>query len=138
VLVFASDLDKRWNDFPLSATFVPFVHESIRYLAGNRPRTEEYVVGSLQADIPATPGVVKLRQGSAARLVAVNVDPSETSGTRLSEEQFLAPIRRSAAVPSVVSGEEQRREDGQRLWQYALGLMLVVMVAESFVAARAS
>ena len=35
-LVMASDLDNRWNDFPLHATFVPFVHEAVRYLASGR------------------------------------------------------------------------------------------------------
>ena len=34
-LVIASDLDNRGNDFPLHATFVPFLHESLRYLAGS-------------------------------------------------------------------------------------------------------
>ena len=32
-LILASDLDNRWNDFPLHASFVPFLHEAIRYLA---------------------------------------------------------------------------------------------------------
>ena len=35
-LVLASDLDNRWNDFPLHATFVPFLHEAVRYLASAR------------------------------------------------------------------------------------------------------
>ena len=32
--IFASDIDNRWNDFPLRASFVPFLQESFRYLAG--------------------------------------------------------------------------------------------------------
>ncbi len=35
-LVFASDLDNKWNDFPVHATFVPFLHEIVRYLASAR------------------------------------------------------------------------------------------------------
>ena len=32
VLVFASDLNDAWNDFPRRPGFVPFVHEALRYL----------------------------------------------------------------------------------------------------------
>ena len=32
-LIFASDLNDAWNDFPRRASFVPFVHEMVRYLA---------------------------------------------------------------------------------------------------------
>ena len=32
--LFASDLDRRWNDFPLHPAFVPFAIESVRYVIG--------------------------------------------------------------------------------------------------------
>ena len=35
-IVLASDLNNRWNDFPLHPTFVPFVHEAVRYVSGGR------------------------------------------------------------------------------------------------------
>ena len=38
-----------WNDFPLHATFVPFLHEAVRYLAARARRPAEYLV----ADAPA-------------------------------------------------------------------------------------
>ena len=34
VVLFASDLDRRWNDFPLNPAFVPFAIETVRYAAG--------------------------------------------------------------------------------------------------------
>ena len=36
VLIFGSDLNDDWNDFPRRPGYVPFVHEALRYLA---PRT---------------------------------------------------------------------------------------------------
>jgi hypothetical protein len=33
VLLFTSGLDPTWSDFPLTGAFLPFVHETIRYLA---------------------------------------------------------------------------------------------------------
>ena len=59
-LVFASDLDTRWNDFPVRATFVPFLHEALRYLSGNRGRTDSYVVGNTPAGVADAPGIVEL------------------------------------------------------------------------------
>ena len=49
VLVFGSDLNYRWNDFPLQPAFVPFIHETVRYLASPRTSRTEYLVGDLQA-----------------------------------------------------------------------------------------
>ncbi len=37
-VVFASDLNDAWNDFPRRPSFVPFVHEALRYL--ERPRSD--------------------------------------------------------------------------------------------------
>ena len=37
ILLFASDVDRRWNDFPLHPMFVPFVQEAVRYVAARRP-----------------------------------------------------------------------------------------------------
>ena len=45
-LVLASDLNNRWNDFPLHATFVPFLHEMVAYLSSARPRAGDYLVAT--------------------------------------------------------------------------------------------
>ncbi len=36
LLVFGSSMDNRWNDFPLKPSFLPVVHEMVRYLARYR------------------------------------------------------------------------------------------------------
>jgi hypothetical protein len=54
-LVLASDLDNRWNDFPLHASFVPFLHEAMRYLGSGRARAVEYVVADAPAAAKHTP-----------------------------------------------------------------------------------
>ena len=33
IVLFASDLDRRWNDFPVQPSFVPFVVEAVRYVS---------------------------------------------------------------------------------------------------------
>ena len=70
VLVFGSDLSNRWNDFPLQPTFVPFVHEIMRYLTGSALERTEILVGDLPPGLPRRPGLAVLpgprRPGSRA------------------------------------------------------------------------
>jgi hypothetical protein len=140
-LVIASDLDNRWNDFPLHATFVPFLHEVVRYLAGGRAHEVDYLIGDAPAGVKRTPGIVTLndatRAGGAARTIAVNVDPRETNPARLSVDEFQSAVTRlKDAGGSETRGEARQQEDQQHLWRYALAAMAVLLAAEGMLAAR--
>ena len=139
-LVFASDLDNRWNDFPLHASFVPFLQEAVRYIGNGRPRVGEYFVGDVPASVPAVPGIASLRVAGNGRtsLVAVNTDPRESDPARLTVDEFQKAIVRSKeagadARPSLAAAEER-----QQLWRYALALMMGVLALEGLVASRTS
>ena len=113
VLLFASDLNNAWNDFPLQPAFVPFLHESLRHLAASRQAATEYLVGALPGDLGRTPGVVDV----AARRVAVNVDPRESDPSRSSAEAFKTSVLGLTAGAARRAGvQAEQREDGQRLW----------------------
>ena len=132
VLLFASDLNNTWNDFPLQPAFVPFVHETLRHLASRRVPTE-YLVGALPGADGRTPGIVDL----AARRVVVNIDPRESDPSRMSADAFKANVLRLTAVAARQAGAQaEEREDGQRLWQYALLLMVVSLAAEGMLGRR--
>jgi hypothetical protein len=140
-IILASDLDNRWNDFPLRATFVPFVHEMLRYLAGGRSQTAEVLVADMPAGVPPIPGFATIGQGGRApvetRRVAVNVDPRESDLTRMSPDEFQAAVTRlKQAAASDAGVEARQQEDRQHLWMYLLGLTLAVLVVESLVASR--
>jgi hypothetical protein len=139
-LVLASDLDNRWNDFPLHASFVPFLHEAVRYLGSARAHAAEYLVADAPAAAKHTPGVVTIageRPGAAPRRIAVNVDPRETDPSRLSVDDFQSAVTRmKESGASSVRVEARQQEDRQHLWQYALALMAVLLVAEGLLAAR--
>ncbi|HEY7283810.1 MAG TPA: BatA domain-containing protein [Vicinamibacterales bacterium] len=138
-LVLASDLDNRWNDFPLHASFVPFLHEAVRYLASARALTSEYLVGTAPAGVPRQPGVhaVPGTSGSKTRRVAVNVDPREADPSRLSADEFQGAVTKLKGSASTAGQREARhREDDQHLWQYALALMIVTLAVEGVIAAR--
>lgn len=137
-LVLASDLNNAWNDFPRRPTFVPFLHEAIRYLSGARPRVGEYLVGSTPPGVAGTPGIRMLAASDGtSRPVAVNIDPVEANPARLTPQEFQAAVTRlHDAARAEGRVEDRQREEGQRLWQWVLGAMLAAMVVESVVASR--
>jgi hypothetical protein len=142
VLIFASDLNNRWNDFPVQPAFVPFVHEMLRYLAAARTARADYVIGEL----PGTgnrPGAVQLTATSsspspkAGRRVAVNVDPRESDPARITTDAFRAGITRlNVAAAQQARVQAREREETQRLWQYGLLLMIVSLAVEGMVGRR--
>ena len=137
-VVFASDLDNKWNDFPLHPTFVPFVHEVIKYLSGGR-RSSDYVIAQVPTGVPRVPGVAPFTpvEGASPRLVAVNVDPAESDPSRLTADEFQTAVGRltdGAVADERV--EASQREESQHLWQYVLGLMIAMLIVESAVATR--
>jgi hypothetical protein len=139
VIVIASDLNSRWNDFPLHATFVPFLHETVRYLSNTHARSGGYLVGEVPAGVTAAPGIVTIPATLTARpyRAAINVDPAESEAARLSIEEFASAIARlKDAGVADTRNAEQSRESSQHLWQYALAAMMVALAAEGAIARR--
>jgi hypothetical protein len=148
VLVFASDLNNSWNDFPLQPAFVPFVHETLRHLSAARQTPSEYVVGALPGEKGRTPGVVELpsagRTSPVGRTlsgppvrVVINIDPRESDPARMTADAFKAGVSRLTAAAARQQGvAEASSEDGQRLWQYALLLMIIGLAAEGALGRR--
>jgi von Willebrand factor type A domain/Aerotolerance regulator N-terminal len=136
-LVFASDLDHRWNDFPLHPSFVPFLHEAVRFLGATQRETSDHLIGEGAAGATAEPGFVTLpAEGpKPARQIAVNVDPAEADPARLTLADFDAAVIRLKDTPSG-TGRSRPEEDRQQMWRYLLAMVFVVLVGESLVAAR--
>src|SRR5262249_24351227 len=139
-LALASDLDNRWNDFPLHASFVPFLHEAVRYLGTSRTHSSDYAIGEAPAGVPRRPGVYSVRGasgGAAERRIAVNVDPRESDGSRLTSDEFQSAVTHLQGGAAPASRREAReQEDNQHLWQYALALMAIALTVEGVVASR--
>lgn len=132
VLLLASDLNYRWNDFPLQPSFVPFVHETVRYLAAARATRTEYVVGELPGE-GAAAGVRTI----GTRQVAINVDPRESDPGVMTPEAFRDSVARLQAPVARQAGVAERlHEDGQGLWRYGLLLMLLTLVGEGLIGRR--
>jgi len=132
VVLFASDVDRRWNDFPLNPAFVPFVVETVRYACGSRDRGRDYIVGSAPPGADVRPGLY--RASSDNRAVAVNVDPHESATSVLDAKAFAGMIEPVSTNQNATAGARAAHvEARQRYWQYGLLLMLMALVAESFV-----
>lgn len=135
LLVFGSDMDDAWNDFPRHPTFVPFVHEAMRFLDGDRPPRREWLIGDAPGPAGGRPGFVTL--DVAGRRVAVNVDRRESDLARMSVDEFQAAadeIRGAARDAADDVEHEQERDQGY--WRYGLGLMALALAAESLLGRR--
>jgi hypothetical protein len=132
-MLFASDLDRRWNEFPAHPAFVPFIVEAIRHVAGERNMVREYVVADAPSGTGPAPGVYTAKDG---RIVAVNVDPRESAVAALTPREFSEML---VSAPQAEPDRSQRSlraqavEARQNLWQYGLVLMLAILVLESVV-----
>ena len=145
ILVFAADLRADGNDLPRRPEFVPFVHETVGYLAVRPARPREFVVGAAPPGAPAEPGPARLP--GTADAVVLNVDTRESAFAPLSDDAFLASVERFAGAAHPESapsaGEAApggppppREETEQVLWRYLLIGMAILLVAEGLLAAR--
>ena len=137
-LVLAFDLDRRGNDFPLQSSFVPFLHEAMRYLAAGGT-AEEYVVGQGRAAQVPQPGIVTMEGANPARRAAafaVNVNPAESDPRRIAVGDFEKTVVRLKDRDALQRPAVRPEEDRQSIWRYLLVLVMVALVTESFVARR--
>ena len=133
VLLFTSDVDRRWNDFPLNPAFVPFAQEVARYLGARPPSVSAYLVADVPAGMPPRPGLVT----AGNRTVAINVDPRESAVERVTPAEFQKLVTRSSGDSQPRAVRLARQTEGQQnYWRYGLLLMLGALVVEAFVGSR--
>jgi hypothetical protein len=134
VLVFASDLDARWNQWPLSPSFVPFVQEMVRYVSRRPEEPSGFTVGSAPPGIDPTPGVHVLPDG---RRVAVNVDPRESALDPATPEEIAGAVARvPVSEDAPAARENAERESRQSIWWFLAVVLAGVLAIEGLVGAR--
>jgi hypothetical protein len=142
LLVFTSDLDNRWNRFPLNASFVPFALETARYLTRGHEARQSYVLPDVPPGVDATPGNAKVPDSNGkpprSRTVSLNVDVRESNPARTSPDEFAANVPRvQPGADAHVTTEAREREEGQRLWQIGLLVMFIALAAEGLIGRKA-
>jgi hypothetical protein len=135
LLVFASDLDNRWNRFPLNPAFVPWAIETTRYLAQGRDQRQSFVLPDVPAGVAARPGLYQVGE----QTVAVNPDVRESNPARTSADEFVSEISRLNPM-AVTRAEAAARdqEERQRLWQVGLLAMFLALAGEGMIGRRAT
>jgi hypothetical protein len=136
LLLFASDLDNRWNRFPVEPSFAPFMVETLRYLTRDTLTASAFVLPTVPPGVPAVPGLHRLAAegGRPERTVVVNVNPAESDPAATSADAFIASLSRVEVPRGAADVEEARAQEAQqRLWQIGLLVMLGVLVVESLV-----
>ena len=135
LLVFASDLDNRWNRFPLNPAFVPWLVETARYLTQGRERQAVFTLPDVPAGVATATGIHAVDD----RSVVVNSDVRESNPAGMTVEEFTASITRLNQVAdpgtAAVAKEEEER---QRLWQVGLMVMFLALAIEGFVGRKAA
>ena len=131
-LILASDLSMNWNDLPRHPGFVPFLQETVRYLAGPGALPPDVLLADVPAGVPRVPGVAT--DPASGRLLAVNVDARESEPDPLAPDAFLARVghARAAATGAEPGVGGVTREAAQSFWWYILFATAVVLVAEAW------
>jgi hypothetical protein len=140
LLVFTSDLDNRWNRFPLNPAFVPWAVETARYLTQGREAATAFTLPDVPGDVPSVPGIHNRATGETgqSRPVSVNVDIRESNPARTTVDEFTGAISRLPGVQATAARAVAReQEDRQRLWQIGLALMLLALAAEGAIGRKA-
>ena len=134
LIVFASDLDNRWNRFPLNPSFVPWAIETARYLTQGREQRQSFTLPDVPPGAQSHPGVQQL----GGRTVAVNPDVRESNPSRTTVDEFMAGITRLNQVAAVrAQAVAREQEERQRLWQFGLLAMFVALAGEGFIGRKA-
>lgn len=160
-MLLTSPVDLRWNNLALRAVFLPYLHETVRYLAVRRTTRTGYQIGetlpvaadrqvvdprgaALEAGsaVAAMPGFYVARGpgGEEPFQFAVNRDGDEADPAAIDPEQIVAAVQTAEAdlaeARQAASEQTDRRTDDTDLWWYVVLAVVMLSVAELFVANR--
>jgi hypothetical protein len=136
ILVVASAADGDWGNWPRSRLYVPLVHQLVGYLTDRLPETARVHTAFADRDHP--PGVT--REGDT--VTVRNLDPAESEIERFSPDEFRQVFhlpesdsaKEKTATEAMTFFPESQRPD--ELWMYVVWILLLLLVAEIFVANR--
>ena len=139
LLAAAMAADRDWGDWPTNRLYLPLVHQAVGYLSGrlmDGQRVQQRPAGSFDDD---PPGVKQ----DGERVLVRNGNPLESEVERVSAEQFRTTLGLPRLAEEIVGSDGDRRppapEGSQRpdeKWRYLLWGLIVVLVAETFLANR--
>ncbi len=155
-MILMSAVDPAWNDFAYQSVFLPFLHQSIRYLAVRTEQRTGYTSGETlpvpeggtlknpqgralaAGDTTATdPGfyTVLTREGKSEFMYAVNGSFTEANPATIAGDEITAAVERapgeivgSLDIDAATPGD--RGKTSNRMWWYLLCGLVVLILAE--------
>lgn len=94
IILFAFPLTREWSDWPIQATFLPFLHQTLGWLDQKHRDSSHLLVGDASGDDSSTaiPGFIGSEKSSLG-LRAVNIDPRESDFTPISSLNFFETLK---------------------------------------------
>jgi len=156
-------VDLRWNDLPRRAIFLPYLHQTVRYLAIRSEKRTAYQVGELlpvpkdhalrdpqgkirgpggdkDSLVPAVePGFYVLRGGAGEFTFAVNRSPAEADPAAKEPNEIVAALQRAEGEqvgPADAGAVRPGRDQDDRMWWYVLLGVTLLLMGELFVGNR--
>jgi hypothetical protein len=136
ILQWALAADNDWGDWAVQRLYLPVVHQMMGYLTDRLPGSG--LVGMASVGPGAPSGI----ETTGQRLIVRNPDPSESRIERASLAEFRSLLRlpeaaaNSSADPSGVLDLPEGSEKPGEFWRPVAWALLIVLVAETFVANR--
>ncbi|MFB3891847.1 MAG: BatA domain-containing protein [Phycisphaerae bacterium] len=159
-MMLTSSTDLRWSDLPLRAIFLPYLHQTVRYLAIRSEKKTAYPVGTAivvpagcklkdaagkthqeESVLASEPGFYTLTGGEGGDFCyAVNTDPAELDVAAMTPEEVVAAVQRA---PNEAGGgdagedvADRAEQDRHGLWWYAMAAVAALFAMELFLANR--
>jgi hypothetical protein len=155
-MMLVNPADLQWSNLPLRAIFLPFLHQTVRYLAvrtegrtafhvgerlpvpeGHRLRGPDGKLVESSDAVAAQPGLYALldKGGKEAFQFAVNRDPAEADPAAVEPREIVAALERVqgevvAGEQSAQEGKRPSRDDAAGLWWYVLLAVAMLSVGE--------
>lgn len=136
LMLLATDLGRAWNDFPVEPVFVPFVIETLRYLAARRDAPPVLTVADAARPMDGVPGVITL--GQPPRRVAVNADPRESVLRFERAEAVTARLASGGDQAGAQRAQAEVAEGRQGIWRAVFLVMALALIAETWLAGQRS
>jgi hypothetical protein len=151
--------DMRWNDLPLRAIFLPWLHQTVRHLAVRTEGQTQFLVGDrlpvpegcqlLGADgkavedpVAAAPGFYTLldADGEEAFVYAVNRPGGEADPATVPAEEIVAALTRAegevVAAADGSANSQKHPEDESRIWWLLMLAVFALSVGELYLGNR--